>query len=201
MEVKNNKTENPLAIYREKYKNADPEASAKRSRLDYKDGVFTMKLLNRTVFLKWPQITAEYEDGQKMSNTNLILCARYAMEGALIPSSGKMLAYSEMPWGPVYERQFRGRCMNRMAATYGHNLEGFKAACEAIGGRAVKGGDAAYDIELMSGLVMRFILWLPDDEFPANAQVVFSDNFPAAFTAEDMAVAGDVVLNAMKGRW
>ena len=201
MEIKNNKTENPLAIYRLKYKTLDPAASAARSGVKYEDGVFTAALLNRTVSLKWPQITAQYEDGSPVSDTNLILIARYVMEGALTPSAGKLLSYPEMPWGPVYERQFRGRCINRLSGVYGHNPEGFRAACEAVGGIAAEGGDIAYDVELMPHFTMRLLLWLPDEEFGASAQILFSENFPLGFTAEDMAVAGDVLLNAMKGKW
>ena len=35
-------------------------------------------------------------------------------------------------------------------------------------------------------------------EFPPNAQILFSDNFRYAFTAEDLAVVGDIVLGRMK---
>ena len=55
-----------------------------------------------------------------------------------------------------------------------------------------------YEITLMPGLTMRFLLWLGDDEFPPNAQILFSDNFRYAFTAEDMANIGDIVISRMK---
>jgi hypothetical protein len=42
------------------------------------------------------------------------------------------------------------------------------------------------------------ILWEGDDEFPPSAQILFSDNFPVSFQAEDMAVMGDVIIGAMK---
>ena len=50
----------------------------------------------------------------------------------------------------------------------------------------------------MPGLTIQFLLWLADEEFPPNAQILFSDNFRYAFTAEDMANIGDIVLNRMK---
>ena len=50
----------------------------------------------------------------------------------------------------------------------------------------------------MPGLTIQLLLWLGDDEFPPNAQILFSDNFRYAFTAEDMAVIGDIVLGRMK---
>ena len=201
MEVKNNKTENPLAYYREKFKTMDPEAMGNKSCVKYENGVFSHRLLNREVRIKWPEMTGTYEDGSPLGDYNLILVSRYIMEGAAAPAGDKMYSYPEMPWGPVYERQFKGRCINRLSGTYGRNPEGFKKACSLLGGISVKGGDLAYDIEFMPQLKLRLILWLPDEEFPANAQILFSENFPLAFTAEDMAVVGDVLLNAMKGKW
>ena len=37
------------------------------------------------------------------------------------------------------------------------------------------------------------ILWEGDEEFPPSSQILFSDNFPVSFQAEDMAVMGDVI--------
>jgi len=45
---------------------------------------------------------------------------------------------------------------------------------------------------------MRFILWEGDEEFPPSAQILFEDNFPYAYQAEDMAVAGDVSITTLK---
>ena len=44
------------------------------------------------------------------------------------------------------------------------------------------------------------ILWEgePEEGFPPSAQILFSDNFPAAFSAEDVAYVGDIVMGYMK---
>ena len=64
--------------------------------------------------------------------------------------------------------------------------------------RSLAQSDVGYDLTLINGLTMRFLLWLGDDEFPPNAQILFSDNFRYAFTAEDMANIGDIVIGRMK---
>ena len=209
MEVVNNKTENPIRIYQEKFRKIDPEQASKRCNCAYTDGRFTLPLMNRVVTLTFPKMETFYEDGSKTSDAVRILLARYVMEGVAALSNGKMYSYPEMPWGQVYETQFRGRCINRMAGTYGHNLEGFDKGMEAIGakkalmdnGRFASGADRAYDIAFLPDLTIRALIWAADDEFAATGQILFSDNFPLAFTAEDMAVVGDVFLNAMKGKW
>ena len=201
MEIINNKLENPLKHYRELFAAADPQALAARSSIPCTNGVFTIPFMNRTVRLKWPEMTGIYEDGSEVCGTNLILLARLVMNGVLAPNTGKMLSYPEMPWGPTYTAQFRGRCLNRLARTYGSSLEGFAAAAASIGAKPAEGGDAAYDLEFVPGLIIRMILWAGDEEFGPSAQVLFSENFQFAFSAEDIAVIGDIFLNAMKGRW
>ena len=221
MEVVNNKTENPIRIYQEKFREMDPQQMAKRSGCEFRDGAFEIQLMNRRVKLTFPEMETFYMDepgtadsktsdgvGVKTADNVRILLARYVMEGVQAESSGKMYSYPEMPWGPVYEVQFRGRCISRMAGTYGHNIKGFIEGMERIGakeareasGRFASGADCAYDIPFLPKLTIRALIWEADEEFPASAQILFSDNFPLAFTAEDMAVIGDIFLNAMKGK-
>ena len=47
-------------------------------------------------------------------------------------------------------------------------------------------------------MLVRFTLWEGDDEFPAAAQILFSDNFPDAFAAEDRVVVCEYILGEMK---
>lgn len=201
MEVVNNKTGLPLEHYRTIFRDADPAELSAKSGVQSDNQVFTLSLLNRRISVTWPEAEFTLDDGSKPGDYTQILVLRRILEGSRTAFGGRMLAYSEMPWGPVYETQFRGRCIQRMAGTYGHNISGFDEACKALGGIPAKAGDTAYDLEFMQGLTVRLIMWEGDDEFPASAQILFSDNFPSAFTAEDMAVVGDVLLNAMRGRW
>ena len=45
---------------------------------------------------------------------------------------------------------------------------------------------------------IQMILWEGDEEFPPSSQILFSDNFPVSFQAEDMAVMGDVIIGSLK---
>lgn len=109
-----------------------------------------------------------------------------------------MKTYREMPWGEVYLRQFDGRCIKRLAFSYGNRLKAFKAVMEHIQAVPVNHGDLAYEIEIYPDYQVQMILWEGDDEFPPSSQILFSDNFPVSFQAEDMAVMGDVIIGALK---
>lgn len=197
-----NKNGRPLEHYRALFAAEQTEDMTRRTGIPFSDGAFHTTLLGKVVSISHPGMEAAAEqDGSALSPATQILLGRYLLEGAALPCSGKFLSYAEFPWGSVYNAQFTGRCIRRLAAVYGSSLARFSEACEALGGRKISGADGAYELELLPGLLVRLLLWEGDEEFPPSAQFLFSDNFAAAFTAEDMAVAGDVVLNAMKGKW
>ena len=202
MEITDHKNGVPIEHYRGLFAAADPAELSAKSRVPYSDGAFSLKLLTRPIQVTWPDMEAIYTDDRTPAAPNVrILLARLLMEGTLTPASGQLLAYTDMPWGNVYAQQFRGRCILRLAGTYGRCIGEFRSACEALCGQRADSGDASFDMPFLPGLVVRLILWEGDEEFQPQAQILFSDNFPAAFQAEDNAVVGDILLNALKGRW
>lgn len=195
----NNQTGKPLAHYRQAFAASSPEDLAVRTGVVYNNNRFTLTLLSRTVEVSYPEGTAVWTDTHEhVSDMSTILLLRYLTEGAAAEGTGKFLAYAEVPWGSVYLDQFTGRCVKRLAYSYGSDLAAFNSACEALGGKPITGADSAYEIPFMQNLSMRLLLWQGDDEFPPSAQILFSDNFIVAFTAEDLAYVGDLLIGSMK---
>ena len=115
MEIKDNKVGVPMEHYVSVFSSNDPEEMSRSSGVSYAYGAFTLKLMGRDVKVTWPDMEAVYvETGIKTKSNIRILAARLIMEGKLTPWNGKMLAYTEMPWGNVYEAQFNGRCIKRL---------------------------------------------------------------------------------------
>jgi len=127
-----------------------------------------------------------------------VLVMRVLTAGVYAPLTGNFKAYRELPWGDVYDRNFSGRCIRRFAYSFGFKPEAFAKAAESLGGQKLGIGDAAYEFEFSGGIKCRFILWKPDDEFPPSAQILFSDNAVLMYNAEDLAVAGDIIISALK---
>ena len=59
-------------------------------------------------------------------------------------------------------------------------------------------GDAGYQFDFTDGYAMQILIWQGDEEFPPNAQVLYSDNFEGGFAPEDRVVAGDILITAIK---
>lgn len=63
-----------------------------------------------------------------------------------------------------------------LAAAFDRDIAGFHRACQALEGRTVSGGDAAYAIELLDGLEVMVQFWFADEDFPAQLQFFWDKN-------------------------
>jgi len=195
---KNNKEELPLEFYLEKFRAGDIAEMAARCDLPYNGELRTVDftLLGETFSVSHPDFTIV--GPRDVTNPERILFLRYLLDGRCAMAGGQYLTYREFPWGDVYLQQFTGRCIKRYAFSYGFNAAKLHRIMEKLPAKKLQRSDVGYEVELMPGLTMQFLLWMGDDEFPPNAQILFSDNFRYAFTAEDMANIGDIVMGRMK---
>ena len=189
----NNKTELPLNHYLAQFAAADPQEIAMRTGAKLEGNRFTVNVLGEDRHITWPDFADE-----GWSDTHRILFLRYLLEGKRAEPHNCFIAYRDLPWGSIYDDNFRGRCIIRMSRTYGARPEAFAAACEAMGGVRLQGSGIGYELCFLPGLYLHFFLWEADDEFPASAQILFSDNFPQAFSAEDRVFVCEYVLGRMK---
>ncbi len=203
---KDSKERLPWEHYMELYRNTDPLEIAGRLGIpfDPEKRCFTLTFLGTVYEISHPdfQVVHHADDMGFYPLEEMIyakiLTIRYLLEGARSFGSGKFKTYREMPWGEVYLRQFDGRCIKRLAFSYGNRLHDFTAIMEHIHALPVKHGDVAFQVEIFPGYQVQMILWEGDDEFPPSSQILFSDNFPVSFQAEDMAVMGDVIIGSLK---
>lgn len=196
MEVVNNKEGRPLEYYLDKYRACDLREMAARCDLPLENGALVLSLLGERFTVSHPDFTAV--GPSPLTNPERILLLRYLVDGRAAMPGGRYLTYREFPWGEVYLRQFTGRCISRFAFSYGGKPELLGRIMERLPAKPLSHSDCGWEVELMPALSIQFLLWLGDEEFPPNAQILFSDNFRYAFTAEDLANAGDIVLNRMK---
>ena len=203
---KDSKERMPWEHYTEEFQKADPKEIAGRLSIPYNEEKkeLTLKLLGTVYHISWPdfQVSHEADDMgfyplETMTYART-LTIRFLLNGAEASGTGKFKTYREMPWGEVYLRQFDGRCIKRLAFSYGNRIKDFQAIMEHMHCVPVKHGDIAYQLEIFPDYLVQMILWEGDDEFPPSSQILFSDNFPISFQAEDMAVMGDVIIGSLK---
>ena len=200
MQIENHKEEVPFAHYEEKFHALDPASVVERLKGVKWDGKeFTLTLLGREYAIAHPEYAIRALDGGKLpplpAQTFLL---RYILESRDVSWAGQWKTFREMPWGEMYIQPYTGRVLTRAAYTFSFRLDAFRAAAEKMGGEPVKHGDAGYRFDLIGDYQMQILIWQGDDEFPPNAQVLYSDNFADGFAAEDRVVAGDILITAIK---
>ena len=201
MEIQNNKEEVPFSHYLALFEKLDPQEAAKRCGVSFEDGCFTVQLLNSTYRIAWPEyaITADREDAFALTNLPCqTFLLRYLLEGRQAALSLGYKTFREMPWGELYITPYTGRCLTRAAFTFGTQVPAFAAACERMGGEKLPHGDAGYGFGFLGGYRMQIMIYAGDEEFPPSSQILYSDNFASAFSAEDRVVAGDILISAIR---
>ena len=203
--VENHKELVPFEHYARLYAQLDPLEAAERCGVGYDPArrAFAVRFMYADYALDWPQFGIRSGAADAFALTSLpaqVLLMRYLLEGRRSEGTGRFLTYRELPWGEVYLKPFTGRCLNRAAFAFGPRLEAFRRAAAQTPAIPLDRGDAAFQLEVMPGYDVRLILWEGDEEFPPSCQLLFSDNFPQAFSAEDRTVVGDIIISDLKRR-
>ncbi len=200
MQIENNKEEVPFSHYEELFGKLDPQEVVSRLPFVRWDGnAFLVTLLGRDYRISWPEYAIRVEDGGAIpplpTQTFLLRCL---LETKDAPWNGTWKTFREMPWGELYIKPYTGRVLTRAAFTFGTRVDAFRAAAEKLGGIALNHGDAGFQFEFFGNYLMQIMVWEGDDEFPPNAQVLYTDNFAEGFAAEDRVVAGDILISHIK---
>ena len=199
MQIENHKEEVPFAHYEEQFRNLDPAEAAARTGAPWNGKEFTVKLLGREFAIAHPDYAIRaLDEGALPPLPVQTFLLRYLLESKCVSWGGAWKTFREMPWGEMYIKPYTGRVLTRAAFTFGFRLAAFAAAAEKMGAAKLSHGDAGYEFSLIGPYKMQILVWEGDDEFPPNAQVIYSDNFAQGFAAEDRVVAGDILISTIK---
>ena len=199
MQIENHKEEVPFSYYENLFRDLDPAEAAVRTGAKWDGKEFYVNLLGREYAISHPDYALRaLDDGKWPPLPTQTFLLRYLLEGKAVADHGTWLTFREMPWGELYIKPYTGRVLTRAAFTFGTRVAAFRAACEKMGALPVNHGDAGFQFDFIGGYRMQILVWEGDDEFPPNAQVLYSDNFSDGFAAEDRVVAGDILISEIK---
>ena len=202
MEIQNNKEEIPFSYYADLFSKADPAEITARTGIPCENNTFRITLLGTDYLIHHPECQivggGAHDAPQNLPLPVQTFLIRYLLEGKRIPWQNTWKTFREMPWGELYIKPYTGRVLTRAAFTFGTRLNAFKAACEKMGATPVPNGDAGFEFDFIEGYKVRILVWEGDDEFPPNAQILYSDNFEDGFAPEDRVVTGDILIGCIR---
>lgn len=118
-----------------------------------------------------------------------------SFKNAFIPS-GEWISFKEIPGGEIYYPAFKDGVIDALLRKYGNNPQGLFGVLERFKGAAkIDIGDAAIEIETFPEIKVRVVLWQADDEFGAEAGLLFDRGLTRIYSMEDITVFSHFVVN------
>lgn len=163
---------------REELRFIAPEVLAERTgskffALGTGSGEFHLPLFGSSVLGTYPGFNFYTASGDVLSESQQLLLLYYFVTADGSGLSGTFGSYADLPGGRIYARAFQGYTGNEIIRAFGNDIESFGIACDRAGGIKVNVADAAYNFEVLPKLVLQFVYWCGDEEFPPSCKVLF----------------------------
>ncbi|HSJ53380.1 MAG TPA: DUF3786 domain-containing protein, partial [Anaerolineae bacterium] len=112
-------------------------------------------------------------------------------------TADRWIAFRNLPGGLGYDAAFQARANLRLARAFGSERAAFEAAARSLKGESLSFGDASFLFRMLPRLWLAVVLYLADDEFPANANVLFDAAASHYLPTEDLAVLGGLLAGRL----
>ena len=160
----------------------DPQEVCRRAQIDHQNGCYRVRLLNETGIVN-PEVEKVFAEGDMDREVDFSLLALlYLLRARDIPLEGKWISEKGLRGGELFFRGPHALPSEGLADRFGGDALGFLEAAAKIGGRSVNFGDAAAEFTVLPRIPLVCVLWLQDDEFPAQINYLFdastSDQLP-----------------------
>jgi Domain of unknown function (DUF3786) len=123
---------------------------------------------------------------------SLILTYLYMSDGT--PPIDRWLGFRELPDGLFYAQAFQGYTGAELVRDLHGDVAVFRQASEKLQGGPLALGNAAFAFQVLPRLRLAVIMWPGDDEFPAQAQVLFQESAPHYLMTDGLAILGSLLI-------
>ncbi|MBW1788108.1 MAG: DUF3786 domain-containing protein [Deltaproteobacteria bacterium] len=113
------------------------------------------------------------------------------------PPPGKAVSPLQLPTGSTFFRGPHVIPTAPLAEGFGDDPEGFLRAGESLGGSAWKQGDASFKLMVLPYVEMHFILYVADDEFPANVNILVSETIDRYLSLDGVWGLSNIVVKRL----
>jgi len=191
--------ENPFDKPVRKLKSLDPkklaiDAAARWESAGGNNGKLILPVLGNTIAITWPDIKIEAPPGLDSFSLKL-LSLLYLARTDGTPTEGKWIAYRELSGARFYEPVVKRSVEEPLAQAFSDDVERFARSCETLSGSPLSLGDASYSFALFPHVLLAFIMWRADEEFPARAQVLFDSACIKHLNAFDLRMSAQEIAS------
>lgn len=175
----------------------DPNELARCAGLTVSEDRLEVSLLGDSYSIRLPKFAVYSSKGAVCPEESQILFLDYLVRGDGTAPSGRWIGYQELPSGSFYRQAFQGYSGDQLVRDLGGNIEAFRGAAKALGGEPVDLGDAAYSFAALPHVPLAVVWWAGDDEFPANATVLFDACADHYLPTDGLAILGRMLCRVL----
>lgn len=149
------------------------------------------------VDVKFPQGEVTGPQASEVPVWDRILILHYLGGDAVEPAHTEWIGFQQVPSGGFYFDAFRRRAQEPLAEVFGPEPRKLIEAGAAVGAQKADFGDAAVRVDVFPRVPVVAVVHAADDEFPAEAKILFKSSIHAYFCTEDVAVIGGLVAGRL----
>jgi hypothetical protein len=160
------------------------------------EGAFCVPFLNRIYRLSYPEFEfgEEPHDAREVPLQEQVLILHYLEADLPAMRFDDWVAYREIQGATFYFGAFVKRAVDPLRKVFGQDGEGFRRAADRLKGVPLEVGDAGFEFRVFPRVPVRLVLYAGDEEFPAEANILFERRIERGLSPEDVAwMAGMLV--------
>lgn len=158
------------------------------------------QFLGREYTIAYP--TFEFEDCKdptaQVQLQEQVLILHYLL-GCRPAVTGRWIAYREIPGAGFYFGAFVKRAIDPLKKAFGANVAGLAKASGILGATAMASSGTAFQLTPLPYVPLQWIVWEGDDEFPAEANILFDATIGNYLSPEDVAWLSGMVVYRLMG--
>lgn len=172
---------------------SNPFVLAARSGCIYDGGTFRVPFFNQTYLLSFPQ-----GEGGALSPWLRLLLLHYILTADGTAVEEQWISYRHLPGAELFECRFHNLALHSLAQAFARDLAGFSRAGQALGGIAMRLGDASFRFNAFPRLPLVCIIYQGDEEVAGSANILFDVSAPHYLATEDLAYLGEYLVDTLR---
>lgn len=161
---------------------------------------FRVNFLNRTYRVSYPdfQFVDMSDNTAPVPIQEQVLILHYMNGSKPLLPAGSWIAYREIPGASFYFSAFVKRAIDPLKKVFGKNIAPLVSAASLLNGKPLDVGDAGFEFWVFPKIPIQIIIYMGDDEFEPEANILFDVTAGEFLSPEDAAwLAGMVVYRLM----
>ncbi|MEL7563526.1 MAG: DUF3786 domain-containing protein [Dehalobacterium sp.] len=184
----------------EEFKNKNLADMAWKTGAELFNDNLHLDFLGRPIEVTYPEgLVVNRNTREELGLIERILVLHYLTHAGGSPNLNRSISFKELPGGSIYIEPFTNRCIRPLIHLFGNNLASFQKAAEKCGGTKREYGDMSYCFYPFPRIPVTLVIWAADEEFPANANIVFDESAADYLHTEDYAFLCGMLAGKLKG--